>query len=333
MRRHSLLIFVAGAAWWAAGPVGPAHAQTPAAKPAPASAAPAASLVELLRQIHYRDQQYRRVAAEADRKFGPGSPQAKEADRRQDPVDRQLIRQVDSLIARHGYPGRSLVGEEQQTTAFLVIQHNFSEKYLPLLTAAAEHGELPWSSLALLTDRLQTERGEPQGYGSQTFIGNSGKPQLYPIADEANVNARRAKIGLGPLEAYLRQFGITYRVPTATHNPNPPELYVAPRPASGEETSPYALIGGDEALHARLNYPEAARKQQVRGSVTVQLTIDKAGIPQNVEVVRGLGAGCDEEALRVMRAARFTNADGQEHEVRYSLPFPYSPPPAARRRK
>jgi outer membrane biosynthesis protein TonB len=59
--------------------------------------------------------------------------------------------------------------------------------------------------------------------------------------------------------------------------------------------------------------------------VTLQLRIDKAGIPQDVAVVEGLGYGCDEEALRVMRAARYRNATGQDHEIRLTLPFPYVP--------
>ncbi|GAB3244195.1 hypothetical protein GCM10027346_41670 [Hymenobacter seoulensis] len=63
----------------------------------------------------------------------------------------------------------------------------------------------------------------------------------------------------------------------------------------------------------------------MRGEVTLQLLIDQAGVPQNVVVVSGLGYGCDEEALRVMRAARYRNLAGQDHEIRLTLPFPYSP--------
>jgi TonB family protein len=87
------------------------------------------------------------------------------------------------------------------------------------------------------------------------------------------------------------------------------------------------LIGGYEALKAQLRYPTAAQAKQVQGKVTLQLRIDQAGIPQDVVVVKGLGYGCDEEALRVMRAARYRNRAGQDREVRVMLPFPYSPAP------
>lgn len=38
-----------------------------------------------------------------------------------------------------------------------------------------------------------------------------GKYDFHPIEDEANVDKRRAEIGLGPLEEYARLFGIEYK--------------------------------------------------------------------------------------------------------------------------
>jgi hypothetical protein len=90
------------------------------------------------------------------------------------------------------------VGEYQKDVAFFVIQHSPTSKYLPLLTAA-EKGEMSWSALALLIDRLKTERGEPQVYGSQVGPVVKGHYPLYPIEDEPHVNVRRAKVGLKPL--------------------------------------------------------------------------------------------------------------------------------------
>lgn len=283
------------------------------------------SLLALMRKIQYQDQQYRVEASQAEQQYGVGSPQAQAASARQDRLDPVLIRRVDSLLAIHGYPGKSQVGEYHKATAFLVIQHNPHEKYLPLLTAAADKGELDWSSVALLVDRLRVSKGEKQLYGSQLGPAVNGNYTLDPIEDEPNVNVRRARVGLEPLEVYLNQWHIAYQVPTITHNPNPPTLYTQVHSGEEAEKSPVELIGGDEALYAQLQYPAAARQKNIQGQVLLQLTIDAQGVPQNVTVVEGLGAGCDEEALRVMRAARFTNAAGQNHEIRMSLPFPYVP--------
>ena len=280
-------------------------------------------LLALMKKMDYQDQHYRVVAVAAEKQYGLDSPQVRAADSKQSRLDPQLIRQVDSLIAIHGYPGKSKVGEYYKSTAFLVIQHNPDEKYLPLLTAAADKGELNWSSVALLVDRVKTGKGELQVYGSQSQIWADGRKQLFPIEDEPNVNVRRAKIGLEPLEEYLKHWDIAYQVPTATHNPNPPELYVRPKAEREEDKLPVELIGGYEAIYARLQYPAEARQKSITGHVTLQMTIDPQGVPQDVVVVQGLGAGCDEEALRVMRAARFTNTSGQDHEIRMKLPFPY----------
>ncbi|WP_460612602.1 TonB family protein [Hymenobacter seoulensis] len=280
------------------------------------------TLVALLERMHYQDQHYRQIAAAADRQYGPNSTAAKVAMQQQDALDLRLIRQVDSLITRHGYPGKAMVGEYQKEVAFFVIQHNPDEKYLPLLTAAADRGDISWSALGLLIDRVKTEKGEKQVYGSQHRVTADGRKQLYPIEDEPNVNLRRAKVGMAPLEHYLQQYGIVYQVPSPTHNPNPPELYLSPQ-TTEEHQSPVELIGGYDALVAQLKYPVQARKSKVSGEVVLQMVIDPQGIPRNVLVVKGIGSGCDEEAQRVMRIARFTNTAGEDHEIRMSLPFSF----------
>ena len=67
--------------------------------------------------------------------------------------------------------------------------------------------------------------------------------------------------------------------------------------------------------------PEAAAQAGISGRVYVQFVIDKQGRVENPEVVRGLGAGCDEEAIRVIKTARFEpgKIGGQPVKVRHIL--------------
>lgn len=280
-------------------------------------------LIAQLAEIAKTDQQYRNVPVNAaGKKYGWDSPQVNELMQKQSALDIANLAKVEKLIAQYGYPGKTLVGEKYKSTAFIVIQHNDHEvqvKYLPMLTDAANKGELNWSSLALMIDRVKTGNGEKQVYGSQLHDYNNIR-QLYPIDDEANVNVRRAKIGLSPLQDYLKNYNINYQVPTANGNPNPVSLYVN---QTQKHESPVELIGGDDALYSKLAYPEEAKKNNVSGSVTVELTIDKEGNTKGLSVVKGLGHGCDEEALRVMKAAKFTNTTGGDHDIRMKLPFPY----------
>ena len=63
--------------------------------------------------------------------------------------------------------------------------------------------------------------------------------------------------------------------------------------------------GGDEArskfFAQNVKYPEAAIKNGTQGTVFVSFIIRKDGSVENAKVMRGIGSGCDEEALRVVR--------------------------------
>jgi protein TonB len=80
----------------------------------------------------------------------------------------------------------------------------------------------------------------------------------------------------------------------------------------GEDTGIYTTIdvyprfpGGDQArfyfLRTNIRYPEAAVKTGVEGIVMVVFVIEKDGSVSNVEVSKGIGSGCDEEAVRVIK--------------------------------
>ena len=82
------------------------------------------------------------------------------------------------------------------------------------MRAAVKKGNARAQELALLEDRVLTNQGKKQIYGSQVKIDSTGKYLFFPIADEANVNKRRIKVGLGPLEDYAKYFGLEYVLPS-----------------------------------------------------------------------------------------------------------------------
>jgi protein TonB len=63
--------------------------------------------------------------------------------------------------------------------------------------------------------------------------------------------------------------------------------------------------GGDEAriefLNNNLRYPSIATEMGISGRVTLQFVVEKDGHIDRIKVIRGLGGGCDEEALRVIK--------------------------------
>ncbi len=54
-------------------------------------------------------------------------------------------------------------------------------------------------------------------------------------------------------------------------------------------------------LSTNMKYPQQARKLGVEGRVFIEFMVDENGELSDFKVIRGIGAGCDEEAMRVIR--------------------------------
>ena len=128
-------------------------------------------------------------------------------------VDGENLKRLEPIIAANGWPGRSLVGRKASGGAWAVIQHadlETQKKYLPLMTKAADAGEVSWGLLATTIDRIQVREGKPQTYGTQ-FHQVNGELVPEAIEDEAHVDDRRKKVGLGPLAEYAAQLKQMYQ--------------------------------------------------------------------------------------------------------------------------
>lgn len=90
------------------------------------------------------------------------------------------------------------------------------------------------------------------------------------------------------------------------------------------------FIGGFEALikylSENLKYPKEAADAKTEGKVFVKFIIQKDGSVGHVEVLKGIGNGCDEEALRVIKAMPKWKAglkDGKPVNVFYTIPIKF----------
>lgn len=76
-------------------------------------------------------------------------------------------------------------------------------------------------------------------------------------------------------------------------------------------------------LAANLQYPEEARKAKVQGTVFVAFVVEKTGSIRDVQVLKGIGYGCNEEAERVIKlmpAWTPGTQGGKPVAVRYAVP-------------
>lgn len=171
-----------------------------------------AGLRTLLSRLYTEDQKLRKEYVTVEQQYGWGSKEAKDFRSRIGQANAAQLRVVDSLISKHGYPGRALVGQPLDQVAFMVIQQSndraVHEKYLPIVTEAAMKGQLDRASVAFLTDQVKVQKGEKQIYGTQVRINNAGGRTLYPIEDESNIDRLRKEMDLEPLSAYRKRMGV-----------------------------------------------------------------------------------------------------------------------------
>ena len=83
------------------------------------------------------------------------------------------------------------------------------------------------------------------------------------------------------------------------------------------------LIGGMDGLQKKIKYPLQAKTLGVQGVVYVQAIINEEGIVDSSKLVKKLGAGCDEEAIRVLKKSKFKPGydKGKPVKVRFTLPI------------
>ncbi len=82
-------------------------------------------------------------------------------------------------------------------------------------------------------------------------------------------------------------------------------------------------IGGIKGIQERIKYPEIAKRAGVSGKVYIRAFVNEKGIVTKAEVIKGIGAGCDEEALRAVLATRFKPGKqrGKPVKVQVSIPI------------
>ncbi len=86
--------------------------------------------------------------------------------------------------------------------------------------------------------------------------------------------------------------------------------------------------GGMQAFYKfvgeKIKYPAQARRMGIEGRVFVEFVINKDGSLSDVRAIKGIGAGCDEEAVRIVQSSPAWNPGKQRGKAvkqRYTLPI------------
>jgi len=119
-------------------------------------------------------------------------------------------------------------------------------------------------------------------------------------------------------------------------------VYTGPVKTEEEEAAEEAQIfmvvesmpeypGGEAALYTYLaeniKYPQMAKESGIQGRVFVTFVVERNGSVTDVRILRGIGGGCDEEAIRVVSSMpRWTPGmqRGKAVRVQYNLPVKFT---------
>lgn len=159
-----------------------------------------------------------------DTVFGNGAPMDALAVARMQRVDADNTTWLKQQIRMRGWPSPAKVGKAAGDAAFLLVQHathdpTFQRMILDTISLAFERGEVDGQSYALLFDRVRTQAGQKQRYGTQAKL--VGKRIVFErMEDSARVNSLRKTVGLPSLEVYRRTLDSVY-FSKAKPAPNP----------------------------------------------------------------------------------------------------------------
>ncbi|WP_051779861.1 DUF6624 domain-containing protein [Streptomyces sp. NRRL S-241] len=145
---------------------------------------------------------------------------------------------LGGIVTRHGWPGRSRVGEDGCRAAVAIAVHadpdrQLQSRILAALHAAAQQGEATPAQWAHVQDRVLVTSGRPQLYGTQYLFrpdGTGGRLELLPVVEPDALDRRRAQVGLPPhgeQDGLLRQ-----RHLASLSTPGAPPTQLAERPAA-----------------------------------------------------------------------------------------------------
>ncbi|MDB5012254.1 MAG: hypothetical protein JWQ25_456 [Daejeonella sp.] len=101
-----------------------------------------------------------------------------------------------------------------------------------------------------------------------------------------------------------------------------------------ENIQAYPEFPGGQAAFAKylsrnLRFPEMAESAGIHGKVFISFIIEKTGELSNIVITRGIGGGCDEEAIRVLSKSPRWKAGVQNDQnvrVMYSIPINFQLP-------
>jgi TonB family protein len=227
---------------------------------------------------------------------------------------RHAVRQVHEHLAdRH-----ALQEGEQQAYLQLMVRQTLRQANLPLVSTFFQHNTL---------NRIRMIQTKPSKPLLRAFFGLSLAASVFFVAaceDETEQSV--------PETAESMNFPETLDIPFEPAIPSESET---PSNEGSNTEQVFEVVehqptpkGGIEAFYKfvgkELRYPEQAERLGVEGRVFVQFIVDERGLTSEVKTVKGVGAGLDGEAERVIKLSKWEPGTQKGKAVKVRMIMPVS---------
>jgi len=130
-------------------------------------------------------------------------------------TDAELTLELKQIVQEKGWPTIALVGIKASNAAMLILTHTadhaWQRQLLPQLEQLADTGKIDASSVAILIDKELVSEGKLQRYGTQ-FKFINGEMAMFGVEDPGNLDRRRAKALLPPMQFYKETMAQIYHL-------------------------------------------------------------------------------------------------------------------------
>lgn len=146
------------------------------------------------------------------------------------------------------------------------------------------------------------------------------KSEIKPINPTEFIPVDNEEPEEDPTHMIDPDFGTGTGAVSFTEPPEPVDSIFVIAEFNPEPRNGYANFYKD--LGKSIKYPMQAQRTGTEGKVFVQFVVSKTGEPTDLKITKGIGAGCDEEAMRVIAKTKWEpgRQRGQPVRVRMTLP-------------
>lgn len=197
---------------------------------------------------------------------------------------------------------------ENKKTFFFSISLVISLSLMVMAFQWKQYDDVTVEKRNLINDNVETEIEVPVTDIPPPPVKTIQQPQIVEVPDEQEIEQDlNIEFDAEITEATKVQETTVFEAPKEEKEEVDQIFLVVEQPATPKD----GMAAFYQYVSSKLHYPAQARRMEVSGKVFVEFVINKDGSITDVKVVKGIGAGCDEEAARIIAEAPAWNAAKQ----------------------